>query len=46
KSLCLLEHLIKNGNERIVEDARDHLHRVRMLSDFNYFEGHQDKGSG
>ncbi|CAN0042620.1 unnamed protein product, partial [Ectocarpus sp. 4 AP-2014] len=46
KALCLLEHLIKNGAERVIEDARDNLHRVRMLSDFNYYEGSIDKGSG
>ncbi|CAM9573133.1 unnamed protein product [Chrysoparadoxa australica] len=46
KALNLLEHLIKNGTERVVEDARDHVHRIRMLSDFNYYEGSQDKGSG
>ncbi|CAN0336310.1 unnamed protein product, partial [Phaeothamnion confervicola] len=47
KALSLLDHLIKNGAERVVEDARDHLHRIRMLADsFNYYEGHLDKGSG
>mmetsp|Transcript_2406 Transcript_2406/g.3483 ORF Transcript_2406/g.3483 Transcript_2406/m.3483 type:complete len:631 (-) Transcript_2406:150-2042(-) len=46
KALCLLEHLIKNGAERVVEDARDRMHRIKMLSEFNYFEGHIDKGSG
>ncbi|CAM9324340.1 unnamed protein product, partial [Ectocarpus sp. 12 AP-2014] len=46
QALCLLEHLIKNGAERVIEDARDNLHRVRMLSDFNYYEGPIDKGSG
>lgn len=46
QALALLEHLIKNGAERVIEDARDHLHRVRMLSDFNYYEGPVDKGTG
>lgn len=46
QALSLLEHLVKNGAERVIEDARDHLHRVRMLSDFNYYEGPQDKGAG
>lgn len=46
QSLSLLEHLVKNGAERVIEDARDNLHRVRMLSDFNYYEGPVDKGSG
>lgn len=46
QALSLLEHLVKNGAERVIEDARDNLHRVRMLSDFNYYEGPVDKGSG
>lgn len=46
QALALLEHLVKNGAERVIEDARDHLHRVRMLSDFNYYEGSLDKGTG
>ena len=46
QSLSSLEHLVKNGAERFIEDARDNLHRVRMLSDFNYYEGPVDKGSG
>jgi hypothetical protein len=37
---------VKNGNERIVEEARDHMHKVRTLVDFNYYEGNQDKGTG
>ena len=39
KTLVLLEHLVKNGPERIVEDARDHMHKIRTLGDFNYYEG-------
>jgi hypothetical protein len=27
QALSLLEHLVKSGTERVVEDARDHLHR-------------------
>lgn len=46
QALSLLEHLVKNGAERVIEDARDNLHRVRMLADFNYYEGPVDKGSG
>ncbi|KAG5175034.1 hypothetical protein JKP88DRAFT_259252 [Tribonema minus] len=46
KALSLLEHLIKNGTERVVEDARDRMHRITTLSQFNYYEGHADKGSG
>mmetsp|Transcript_6575 Transcript_6575/g.15092 ORF Transcript_6575/g.15092 Transcript_6575/m.15092 type:complete len:137 (+) Transcript_6575:279-689(+) len=46
KALTLVEHLVKNGNERVVEETRDHMRRVRMLTDFNFFEGSIDRGSG
>lgn len=46
QALTLLEHLVKNGAERIVEDVRDHMHKIRTLTDFNYYEGSQDRGSG
>ena len=31
KGLSLLDHLIKNGAERFVEEARDHMHKIRSL---------------
>ena len=37
KDLSLLEHLIKNGTERAVEECRDHLHQIRPLQDYNYY---------
>lgn len=47
QALQLLEHLIKNGNERVVEDARDHVYHIRTLSDFNYRdEQGVDRGAG
>jgi len=46
KALTLLEHLIKNGSERMVEDARNKDHKLRSLYNFNYFEGQQDRGLG
>ena len=46
QALTLLDHLIKNGNERIVEEARDHMHKIRTLTDFNHYEGHVDRGAG
>mmetsp|Transcript_35351 Transcript_35351/g.45583 ORF Transcript_35351/g.45583 Transcript_35351/m.45583 type:complete len:441 (+) Transcript_35351:105-1427(+) len=46
KALSLLEHLIKNGNERIVEETRDHMRKIRSLTDFNFYEGAIDRGSG
>ena len=46
QSLSLLEHIIKNGNERAVEDARDHMHKIRSLTDYNFYEGTIDRGNG
>ena len=46
KALTLLEHLIKNGNERVVENARDHMFKLRSLTDFSYHDGSTDKGAG
>ena len=46
KALTLIEYLIKNGSERVVEDSRDHMREIRRLQDYNFFEGHVDRGSG
>jgi epsin len=46
KGLTLLEHLIKNGSERCVDDARNHSHVLRHLHNFNYYEGTIDRGVG
>mmetsp|Transcript_42295 Transcript_42295/g.88117 ORF Transcript_42295/g.88117 Transcript_42295/m.88117 type:complete len:651 (+) Transcript_42295:77-2029(+) len=46
KSLNLLEHLVKNGAERCVDDARNHGHVLRALGQFNYYEGTIDRGLG
>jgi len=46
KALTLLEHLIKNGSERCVDDVRNHSHVLRSLFNFNYYEGTVDRGIG
>lgn len=46
KGLQLLEHLVKFGSERCVDDARDHVFRVRSLVDFAQMEGGKDQGAG
>eukprot|EP00584_Thalassiosira_punctigera_P001472 CAMPEP_0172531710 /NCGR_PEP_ID=MMETSP1067-20121228/4996_1 /TAXON_ID=265564 ORGANISM="Thalassiosira punctigera, Strain Tpunct2005C2" /NCGR_SAMPLE_ID=MMETSP1067 /ASSEMBLY_ACC=CAM_ASM_000444 /LENGTH=689 /DNA_ID=CAMNT_0013316113 /DNA_START=108 /DNA_END=2177 /DNA_ORIENTATION=- len=46
KGLTLLEHLVKNGSERCVDDARNHSHLLRNLDKFNYYEGTVDRGVG
>eukprot|EP01138_Halocafeteria_seosinensis_P014139 gb/GECG01014437.1/.p1 GENE.gb/GECG01014437.1/~~gb/GECG01014437.1/.p1 ORF type:complete len:610 (+),score=108.28 gb/GECG01014437.1/:1-1830(+) len=47
KALTLLEHLVKLGSERVIDDARSNLFRVRMYNDFTYRDemGH-DRGGG
>ena len=46
KGLTLLEHLLKNGSERCVDDARNHSHLLRNMDRFNYYEGTVDRGVG
>ncbi|KAJ6455434.1 hypothetical protein C8R45DRAFT_1036341 [Mycena sanguinolenta] len=41
KALQLLEYLIKNGSERVVDDARSHISTLKMLRNFHYID---DKG--
>ncbi|KAI9851509.1 MAG: Epsin-3, clathrin recruitment and traffic between the Golgi and endosome, partial [Pleopsidium flavum] len=38
KGLQLLEFLIKNGSERVIDDARSHLSLLKMLRQFHYID--------
>ncbi|RKF60666.1 ENTH domain-containing protein [Erysiphe neolycopersici] len=38
KALQLLEFLIKNGSERVIDDARSHLTLLKMLRQFHYVD--------
>ncbi|BCR94402.1 epsin-3, clathrin recruitment and traffic between the Golgi and endosome [Aspergillus luchuensis] len=38
KALQLLEFLVKNGSERVVDDARSHMSLIRMLRQFHYID--------
>lgn len=38
KALQLLEYLVKNGSERVVDDARTHISTVKMLRNFYYVD--------
>ena len=42
----MLDFLIKNGVERIIEETRDHLYKIRPLQEFNFYENGVDRGSG
>ncbi|KAI0718167.1 hypothetical protein C8T65DRAFT_639212 [Cerioporus squamosus] len=38
KALQLLEYLVKNGSERVVDDARSHIGTIKMLRSFYYVD--------
>lgn len=38
KALQLLEYLVKNGSERVVDDARAHLPTIKILRNFHYID--------
>jgi epsin len=45
KSLVLLEYLVKNGSERVIDDARSHLSLIKVLRNFHYIdENAKDQG--
>ena len=46
KALSLLEHLIKNGAERCVVEARERIYTIRTLTEFHYNENGSEKGTG
>ncbi|ORX50142.1 ENTH-domain-containing protein [Hesseltinella vesiculosa] len=41
KALVLLEYLVKNGSERVVDDARSHISMIKVMRSFHYID---DKG--
>ena len=38
KALQLLEYLVKNGSERVVDDARSHISMIKILRNFHYVD--------
>lgn len=38
KALQLLEYLVKNGSERVVDDARSHSSIIKILRNFHYID--------
>ncbi|XP_031555347.1 clathrin interactor 1-like isoform X2 [Actinia tenebrosa] len=38
KALLLLGYLLRNGSERVVTSARDHVYDMRQLENFNYID--------
>ncbi|KAK4321677.1 hypothetical protein Pmani_007538 [Petrolisthes manimaculis] len=45
KSLLLLNYLVRNGSERVVTSAREHIYDLRSLENFKYLDEHgKDQG--
>ncbi|GAA5937667.1 uncharacterized protein JCM15063_002083 [Sporobolomyces koalae] len=45
KALVLIEYLVKNGSERVIDDARSHLSLIKVLRNFHYIdEAGKDQG--
>jgi epsin len=38
QALQLLEYLVKNGSERVVDDARSHVSMIKILRNFHYID--------
>jgi epsin len=45
KSLVLLDYLIKNGNEKVVQQCKEHIVTIQTLKDFQYMEENKDQGA-
>ena len=45
KSLVLLDYLIKNGNEKVAQQCKEHIVAVQTLKDFQYIEENKDQGA-
>ena len=40
QSLLLLTYLVKNGSERVVTSAREHLYDLRQLETYSFHDEH------
>ncbi|KAI8336124.1 hypothetical protein BC941DRAFT_428371 [Chlamydoabsidia padenii] len=38
KALVLLEYLVKNGSERVVDDARSHISMIKIMRNFHHID--------
>ena len=44
KSLVLLDYLIKNGNEKVAQQCKEHIVAIQTLKDFQFIEEQKDQG--
>lgn len=45
KSLVLLDYLIKNGNEKVAQQCKEHIVAIQTLKDFQYMDEQKDQGA-
>ena len=46
EALNLIDHLIRNGSPRMIDDARDNIEKLRSLHEFSFKEQQYDRGNG
>jgi epsin len=46
KGLQLLDILVRNGSERVIDDVRSHMFRIKALQNFEHSENNRDQGAG
>lgn len=45
KSLVLLDYLIKNGNEKVAQQCKEHIVAIQTLKDFQFMDEQKDQGA-
>ena len=45
KSLVLVDYLIKNGNEKVAQQCKEHIVAIQTLKDFQFTEEQKDQGA-
>ena len=46
QALNLIDHLIRNGSPRMIDDARDRIEKLRGLQEFSFKEQQYERGNG
>ena len=45
KSLVLLDYLVKNGNEKVAQQCKEHIVAIQTLKDFQFMDEQKDQGA-
>ena len=46
QALNLIDHLVRNGSPRMIDDARARIEKLRALQDFSFKEQQYERGNG